>query len=83
MKARSEMSIIEVRKLLQEMVVPELHGLRTDIKVLQTRMDSLEREMDARFNAVDSRLSSLERQMDITGELRERLTRLETKIFPN
>ena len=54
----SNMSVIEdVRKVFQDLVAPEL-------KSLNTRVDGLEKTVDAKLETMSVRVSSLEREMD-------------------
>ena len=59
------MSMLEdVKKVFQELIVPELQQIKTDGQLIKVRMDGMEREMNGRFNAVDQRLVSLEREFN-------------------
>ena len=56
------MSVIEdARKAFQDIVAPE-------IKSLNTRMDGLEKTVDARLETMSTRISSLEREMNLRLE---------------
>ena len=84
------MTILDIRKVIQELVVPELQELKTSVKILDTRLDSLEREIDARFDAVDSRLHAVEQRLDSVDQrlastigLHKRVARLEALIARN
>ncbi len=60
-------TVDDIRKLLQDMISP-------DLKALETRITALEREMDLRFKEVDGRFKNLEEKMDL------RFRHLEEKI---
>ncbi len=60
-------TVDDIRKLLQDMISP-------DLKALETRITALEREMDLRFKEVDGRFKNLEEKMDV------RFKHLEEKI---
>jgi len=60
-------TVDDIRKLLQDMISP-------DLKALETRITALEREMDLRFKEVDGRFKNLEEKMDL------RFKHLEEKI---
>ncbi len=39
------MAVVDVRKVIQELIVPELQEIKSDIKVINARLNSLEREL--------------------------------------
>ena len=66
------MSMLEdVKKVFQELIVPELQQIKTDGQVIKVRMESLdarlvslEREMNGRFDAVNERIEGVHKQLN-------------------
>ena len=58
----------DTRKLLQDLIAPELKGLQTQVSSLEKTMDarfaSLEKTMDARFEAVNDKFAAMNDKMD-------------------
>ena len=47
----------QIKKAFQDIVAPELHALRGDIRVLDQRIIALDQKFDQKIDAVDSRLT--------------------------
>ncbi|CUT06400.1 hypothetical protein [Candidatus Kryptonium thompsonii] len=61
---------VDVAKIIQELIVPELHDIKSSIQELRTRFDSEIKRLDEK---IDSGLGRLEQKID-SG-----LTRLDEK----
>ena len=74
---------VDVRKIIQELVVPELQEIKSDIqeinsdiKVINARLNSLEREIN---NARED-IRNLREEFKLALAIHERLAALEAKI---
>ena len=47
----------QIKKAFQDIVAPELHALRGDIRVLDQKIIALDQKFDQKIDAVDSRLT--------------------------
>jgi cell division septum initiation protein DivIVA len=47
----------QIKKAFQDIVAPELHALRGDIRVLDQKIIALDQKFDHKIDAVDSRLT--------------------------
>lgn len=81
----------QVKKALQDIVAPELNGIKVEIRRLDEKIGSLRNELLAEIKRVDSsllaeigrvdaRVESLQREVGVALEIRERLSALEAKV---
>jgi len=81
----------QVKKALQDIVAPELNGIKAEIRRLDEKIGSLRNELLAEIKRVDSsllaeigrvdaRVESLQREVSVAIEIRERLSALEAKV---
>ena len=81
-----ESEIIEdIRKLIQDFLVPEVRALSAKVDGLQREMDiritNLEAKMDIRFSAVDIRFTNLEAKFDLRfNAMEDKISSVETRI---
>ena len=80
-----------VRQAFQDIIAPQIEGLKGEITAVRTKVDSLEKRMEERFGslekqveesfaAVRTEISYTNRRLDEALEIRERLASLEAKI---
>ncbi len=76
----------QVKKAFQDIIAPELHAIRGDIRVLDERITSLRTELlseirrvDTRIEGVNSRIDGVDRNLQIAIDVRERLAALEAR----
>jgi uncharacterized protein involved in exopolysaccharide biosynthesis len=81
----------QVKKALQDIVAPELNGIKAEIRRLDEKIGSLRNELLAEIKRVDSsllaeikrvdaRVESLQHEVTLAIEIRERLSALEAKV---
>ncbi len=58
----------DTRKLLQDLIAPELKSLQVQIASVEKSVSSLEKTMDARFSAVNDKLAAMNDKMDAQKE---------------
>ncbi len=76
----------QVKRALQDIVAPELNGIKAELRRLDEKIGSLDEkigslrnELLAEIKRVDARVESLQREVSVTLEIRERLSALEAK----
>ena len=83
----------QIMKAFQNLIAPELHTIRGDIRVagqkvdgvdhkvesLRTVMVSLKGELLAEIRRLDTRIDSVDRELRIAIDIRERLAALEAR----
>lgn len=85
------MAPVDVKQLIQELVVPELREIKAEVKVLQTEIKRLEEKIDLQGARLDEKIVSLRNEMltefrrvdekiDLTLHVQERLVSLETRM---
>ncbi len=88
------MAGINVGKILQEIVVPELHDIKTkvstievEIKRLDEKIGSMDKRLDdkidgldKRLDAMENRLGGMEKYLTSAIDVHERLAAIEAKI---
>ncbi|MEW6006713.1 MAG: hypothetical protein AB1595_00945 [bacterium] len=59
------MDIVEgLRKVIQELLVPELRVLQTEVKELSMRFEQMQKQTNERFEQMDRRFEQMQEQMD-------------------
>ena len=78
------MGIVDIKKIIQELVVPELHKIKTEIRLIHSEI----KRVDQRIDGVERRMDSLEREIRATREefkmaidIHERLAAIEAKVM--
>lgn len=88
------MSAVDFKKIIQEMVVPELQEIKTkvsmievEIRRLDEKIDNVGKRLDQRIDSVGQRIDALERQVisirdefKLAIDIHERLAAVEAKI---
>jgi hypothetical protein len=83
----------QIKRAFQDLVAPEIHSLRGDIRVIDERLIALDQKMtsmksellseirrvDTRIDGVDSRIDGLDQQLRVAIDIRERLAALEAR----
>ena len=79
----------QIKKALQDVVAPELHAIRGDmramrgdIRVLDQKIDSLRTELVAEIRRLDTRIDGVDRELRTAIDIRERLAALEARRIP-
>ena len=71
-------------KVLKDLILPELHGIRGEVSKLGTRLDVVETRLadfSARFQAIDQHLVDQSRRIDeLRTEVMTRIDQLSTRI---
>lgn len=82
---------VDVRKVIQELVIPELKEIRLELKNLRTEIKRLDEKIDTNSARLDDKIDSfrnemraeikrLDEKIDIAIQVRERLAALESKV---
>jgi len=76
----------QVKTAFQDIIAPELHAIRGDIRVLDQRIvgldqkiDSLRNELVSEIRRLDTRIDGVDRELRTAIDLRERLAALEAR----
>ena len=76
----------QIKTAFQDIIAPELHALRGDIRLLDQKIDSLRteftveiRRVDTRIDGVNTRIDGLDRELRTAIDIRERLAALEAR----
>ena len=80
----------QIKKAFQDIIAPELHALRGDIRLLDqkidavdarltVKIDSFRNEMIAELRRVDTRIEGVDRELRTAIDIRERLAALEAR----
>ncbi len=76
----------QIEKAFQDIVAPELHALRGDIRLLDQKIAGLDQKIDgfrgevlAEIRRLDTRIDGLDREVRIAIDIRERLAALEAR----
>jgi hypothetical protein len=71
----------QIKKVFQDIVAPEIHALRGDLRVLDQKIDGVDARLGAKLEAVDARLDSLRTEtVSMKGELLAEIRRLDARI---
>jgi hypothetical protein len=82
----------QIKKAFQDLVAPELHALRGDIRVLDQRITGLDQKIDQRFGSLDQKIDGVDARLTIRldalrtetvsmkGELLAEIRRLDTPM---
>src|SRR5438046_7844221 len=85
----NESMIEEIRELFQTLLVPQLEGIKGEVKAVNTRIDALDIKFDTKIDALetrlDTRIDALETRLDtridaLETKLDTRIDALETKL---
>ena len=82
---------VDVKQAIQELIVPDLRDIKSEVKGLQIEIKRLDEKIDAQGAKLDDKISSLRNEMlsefrrldervDLTVHVRERLMSLETRM---
>ncbi len=82
-----ELMAVDVKQVIQELIVPELREIKSEVKGLQIEIKRLDEKIDAQGARFDDKLSSfrnemlsefrrLDERVDLTVHVRERLVSL-------
>ena len=82
---------VDVKQAIQELIVPDLREIKSDVKGLQIEIKRLDEKIDAQGARFDDKISSLRNEMlsefrrldekiDLTVHVRERLVSLEARM---
>ena len=82
---------VDVKQAIQELIVPDLREIKSDVKGLQSEIKRLDEKIDAQGARLDDKISSLRNEMlsefrrldekvDLTMHVRERLVSMETRM---
>ena len=62
-----------IRKVLQELIVPELKDIKNKIDVIEERINSTNTRIDALDDKIDYKINALDDKIDIMNKYNERL----------
>ena len=82
---------VDIKQAIQELIVPDLRDIKSDVKGIQSEIERLDEKIDAQGAKLDDKISSLRNEMlsefrrldekvDLTVHVRERLVSLEARI---
>ena len=76
----------QIKTAFQDIIAPELHAIRGDIRLLDQKIDALRteftveiRRVDTRIEGVNTRIDGLDRELRTAIDIRERLAALEAR----
>ncbi len=72
----------QIKTAFQDIIAPELHALRGEIRVLDQRIVGLDQKiigLDQKIDGVDARIDGLDRELRTAIDIRERLAVLEAR----
>jgi hypothetical protein len=82
----SRMGVYEIKKAFQDIIAPELHTLRGEIRLLDQKIDgvdvkvtSMKSELLAEIRRLDVRIDEVDRELRTAIDIRERLAALEAR----
>ena len=68
----------QVKKAFQDLIAPELHAIRGDIRLLDQKIDGVDARLGAKIDAVDARLSA---KIDgVDGGLNARIDAMDARL---
>jgi hypothetical protein len=75
----------QVKKAFQDVIAPELHAIRGDLRVLDQKIDSADQRLTQKIDGIDARLTvkidGLRTEMgSLKAELLAEIRRLDTRI---
>ena len=71
----------QIKKAFQDIVAPEIHELRGELRRLDQKIDGVNATLAAKIDGVDARVTSLRTEMiSMKGELLAEIRRLDTRI---
>ena len=65
-----------IRKVLQELIVPELKDIKNKIDVLEERISSVDKKIDAVDKTLNTKVDALNEKIDLMNKFNERLFNL-------
>ena len=65
-----------IRKVLQELIVPELKDIKNKIDVIEERINSTNTRIDALDEKIDTKIAALDEKVDLMNKFNERLFNL-------
>jgi hypothetical protein len=82
----------QIKKAFQDLVAPEVHALRGDVRVLDQRIAGLDQKIERKFGALDQKIDAVDARLTIRidalrtetvsmkGELLAEIRRLDTRM---
>jgi len=75
----------QIKKAFQDLIAPELHGIRGDLRLLDQKLEGVDARLTAKMDGVDTRLTTkidaLDEKIDfLKGELIAEIRRVDTRI---
>src|SRR5262245_62263710 len=75
----------QIKKAFQDLIAPELHAIRGDLRLLDQKIDGVDARLTAKIDGVDARLTTkidaLDEKIDfLKGELIAEIRRVDTRI---
>jgi transcriptional regulator NrdR family protein len=64
----------DIKKAIQEALAPDVSEIKGEVKALNTRLDSIEKVMNVRFDSLDQRFDDLLARLELTKRI-EKLER--------
>ena len=78
------MAPVNVKQLIQELIVPELRGIKSELKRLEEKIDLQGARLDDKIvslrNEMLTEFRRLDEKIDLTLHVKERLVSLETRM---
>ena len=71
---------VDVKKVIQELIVPELREIKLEIKGVTVEIKRLDEKIDSLRNEMHSELRRLDEKLDIAMDFRDRFATLEGKV---
>ena len=75
----------QIKKAFQDLIAPERHGIRGDLRLLDQKLEGVDARLTARIDGVDARLTAkidaLDEKIDfLKGQLIAEIRRVDTRI---
>ena len=68
-----------IRKVIQELIVPDIKEIRGKVDILEERIISVKNELKADMGRLDEKINSLDEKIDLMNKFNERLFNI---IYP-
>lgn len=71
----------DIKELFQNLLAPQLEGIKGDLRALDAKIDSLHTKMDARFETVDAKIDARFETVDARfAALTAKVDAIDTKV---
>ena len=73
---------VDIKQAIQELIVPDLRDIKSEVKVLQTEIKRLDEKIDAQGAKLDDKISSLRNEIDAhNAKLDDKISSLRNEML--